>query len=236
MQAHYLTVKRAILGEIGRGLYAPGDRLPSESELTARFKVSRPTISRALRELQHEGAVIRVAGVGSFVAQIKHDAPVSMVQNIAEEIRGDGQAYDCIVHELGTTSADGETAARLQVRPRSRVFRSVVVHRGNEIPMQLEYRLVNPQFCPGYLQADLVNETAHQVLMRAGVAERVEHTIEAVLPSADMARLLEISTRAPCLSVQRRTFARNLVASVAHLVYPGNRYRISGAFDTVIRG
>ena len=48
--------------------YARGKRLPSETELAKRFGVSRPTASRALRDLQHLGLIERRAGSGSYVS------------------------------------------------------------------------------------------------------------------------------------------------------------------------
>jgi GntR family transcriptional regulator, arabinose operon transcriptional repressor len=47
--------------------YSPGDKLPSENELVAQFGASRPTVSRALAQLETEGLVDRRAGSGTFV-------------------------------------------------------------------------------------------------------------------------------------------------------------------------
>ena len=47
--------------------YRPGQRLPSESELVKTFGASRPTVNRALRELQLAGVIDRRAGSGSYV-------------------------------------------------------------------------------------------------------------------------------------------------------------------------
>ena len=52
---------------ITRGEYSEGNRLPSENALVRRFGASRPTVARALRDLQYEGLVQRRAGSGSFV-------------------------------------------------------------------------------------------------------------------------------------------------------------------------
>ena len=45
----------------------PGDRLPSESELTAALKVSRSVVREAFSRLKHEGLVDTKVGVGAFV-------------------------------------------------------------------------------------------------------------------------------------------------------------------------
>jgi LacI family transcriptional regulator len=65
------ALERAIL----EGRYANGKRLPSESELCQRFKVSRPTAARALRELQQMGVITRRAGSGSFLTPPSTDKP-----------------------------------------------------------------------------------------------------------------------------------------------------------------
>jgi GntR family transcriptional regulator of arabinose operon len=61
----FATLRR----EIQTGHWKSGERLPSESELVARFKVSRITITRAVRDLQNAGMVERRAGAGTFVRQ-----------------------------------------------------------------------------------------------------------------------------------------------------------------------
>jgi DNA-binding LacI/PurR family transcriptional regulator len=58
-----------LLAEITLGKYAAGERLPSEAQLVKRFGVSRPTVTRALRDLQAEGVIERRAGSGSYLRQ-----------------------------------------------------------------------------------------------------------------------------------------------------------------------
>lgn len=60
-------VSQEIEREIRSGAYGPGDRLPSEAELTERFNVSRPTVARALGDLERRGMVTRRAGSGTYV-------------------------------------------------------------------------------------------------------------------------------------------------------------------------
>ena len=67
-QPLYLRVYRLIADEIASGSLGPGDRLPSERELTERLGVSRATVRRALGELAMDGLVEASAGRGSFVS------------------------------------------------------------------------------------------------------------------------------------------------------------------------
>jgi GntR family transcriptional regulator of arabinose operon len=61
------AVRQYIAEAIYSGQYGPGQRLPSESELVKTFGASRPTVNRALRELQLAGVIDRRAGSGSYV-------------------------------------------------------------------------------------------------------------------------------------------------------------------------
>ena len=60
-------IRQTLTEAIASGQYEAGHRLPTESELVKRFGASRPTVNRALRELQLSGVIDRRAGSGSYV-------------------------------------------------------------------------------------------------------------------------------------------------------------------------
>ncbi|MDC6679410.1 GntR family transcriptional regulator, partial [Leclercia adecarboxylata] len=64
----YEKVKEYILRNVSTGVWAREQRIPSENELVATLGVSRMTVHRALRELTSEGFLVRIQGVGTFVA------------------------------------------------------------------------------------------------------------------------------------------------------------------------
>jgi len=67
----YLQIKEAlevwIVSSLRAGSLLPGDRLPSENELSEKLRVSTITIKRALDELRRQGLIQRIQGRGSFV-------------------------------------------------------------------------------------------------------------------------------------------------------------------------
>src|SRR5437762_1290643 len=67
LESKHRQISRQLLAEIAAGKYAPSGRLPSEAQLVERFGVSRPTVARALRDLQDQGLVERRVGSGSYV-------------------------------------------------------------------------------------------------------------------------------------------------------------------------
>jgi len=60
-------IRQTLIQAIASGQYEPGQRLPSESALVKTFGASRPTVNRALRDLQLSGVIDRRAGSGSYV-------------------------------------------------------------------------------------------------------------------------------------------------------------------------
>src|SRR5690606_32134721 len=64
----YAQVYAALRDWILQGVYAPRERLPSESELCDLFKVSRITVRSAIDMLEKERMIERVQGRGTFVS------------------------------------------------------------------------------------------------------------------------------------------------------------------------
>lgn len=63
----HLEVLESLQQAIENQSFQVGDRLPGEHELVKQFQTSRPTIARALRELQHLGLIERRVGSGTYV-------------------------------------------------------------------------------------------------------------------------------------------------------------------------
>ncbi len=228
--ARYLQVKRHILQKISAGSLRAGERVPSENELVRELDIARMTANRALRELAAEGVLVRVAGVGTFVAEQRvHSHPLE-VRNIADEIRARGHEYEARVVSLGSISATRELGERCGVSAGARLDHSLVIHFEGGVPLQVEDRYVNPTVVPGYLRNDFTRLTPHEFLMQAAPLQRAEHTVRAVIPDSRVRRMLKLDASDACLLIRRRTWAGGRIATVADLFHPGSRYELTGAF------
>jgi GntR family transcriptional repressor for pyruvate dehydrogenase complex len=74
-------IVRGLGGQILRGALKPGDRLPSEQELTSTFGVSRAVVREAISSLKAEGLVATQQGVGAFVLQPRRAASFRIDQS-----------------------------------------------------------------------------------------------------------------------------------------------------------
>ena len=90
----YGQVRESVRSAIEGRVYAPGDRLPADSELAVQYKTSRLTVIRALRDLEVEGLVRRKAGSGTFVCAPLQPEPHEFGLLIAD--LGDGEILEPI--------------------------------------------------------------------------------------------------------------------------------------------
>jgi len=63
----HAQIKDYLLSQIRSGEYGPGDRLPTENELTKKFQTSKSPVRQALEILRMEGIIYRHPGRGTFV-------------------------------------------------------------------------------------------------------------------------------------------------------------------------
>ncbi|MFI9504489.1 histidine utilization repressor [Nocardia sp. NPDC052566] len=225
----YERIKTLIRRQIDAGLWVAGDQLPSENQLVSALGISRMTINRALRELATAGVLVRMMGVGTFVAPAKVASPLFEVRNIADEIQQRGHRHRTEVVLLRSEPVDTENPL-LSDWPAGSVFHSLLVHFDDDVPIQLEDRFVNPEAAPGYLEQDFAEVTPNRYLSEVAPLVRGEHVVEAVQGRREDCALLRIRRTEPCLQIRRRTWSALTLVSVARLVHPGSRSRLEGAF------
>jgi len=205
--------------------------MPSEAELVAQFGVSRMTAGRALRELQAEGLVERVQGVGSFAAQLHRVSSTLTIHSLQEEIEARGHRHHAVVHLQREEGAPAALALQLGLPKGAPVFHTLIVHHDNGVPLQCEDRYVNPAAAPAYLQADFTRITPTRYLLEVAPMWDAQYTLEASLATAQEARLLGIERAEPCLVMVRRTVFGGVPITLARLVHPGSRYQLEGRFS-----
>ncbi|WP_026375263.1 histidine utilization repressor [Aestuariibacter salexigens] len=231
MLARYSQIKLAILEQIEAGDMRPGDRVPSENQLTEEFGVSRMTARRALTELVDEGILMRSQGIGTFVSDDRPMSSMLTIRSIHDEITQRGHQHSCQVIQLAEVKACHQMSIWMSVTEGDSLYHSQIVHFENGKAIQFEDRFVNPLLAPAYLQQNFLTITPNQYLNKVAPLTEADHVIEAMLPAMDVAQKLDIAVSQPCLKISRRTFSAQGVVSYAQLYHPGHRYRLGGHLD-----
>ena len=190
------------------------------------------TVSRALNDLVNEGAIMRVQGVGSFVAQSKSESALLQIRGISDEVAESGQVHSCTPLRV-ERSRSRPINRLLGLGPDSVHFRTILLHHADGEPIQIEDRCMNPNSAPHYIDQDFTEITPYKHLMSFGPLRAAEHVFKAALSSPEQARWLKIGTDCPCIVLRRRTWSLNIVASFAIMTAPGDLRRYSGGFGTL---
>jgi GntR family transcriptional regulator len=115
-----VQAQQYLLSLVERGVYEPGEQLPSENELATQLGISRPTLREALLNLEQDGVVVRKHGVGTFIARAYEQRLVSgleRLESILEMAARQGMELEFSSLEVQEQPADADLAQRLQVTP-----------------------------------------------------------------------------------------------------------------------
>ncbi len=211
----------------------PGDRLPSDAELCARFGVSRMTARHAMQQLADDGLIRREPGRGSFVAQPPAHRRTNRLMTFTQEMRRAGRIPTSRLLLLEVRGASTSEAASLGISPRDSVVHVRRVRLADEQPIATESAVLIGATAEAVMAGDLVHGSLHETLARCGfVLRRGTGTITAERATAEDSRLLAIRAGDPLL-VERRVIvdSRGRRVEATESRYPADRYGLVVNFD-----
>lgn len=201
--SRWARIAAALREDIASGHFAPGARLPNESQLAERFAVHRHTLRQAVRQLVHEGHLRVLQGRGTFVRELVLDYALKrrtrLTENLAEA--GERAQRQLLSHER---TAAGEWAAALHLSPRAvvEVLHTRASVRGR--PIGLSTTVYPGTRLEGIADAVAATGSITAALQRLGVVDyqRARSTVSCRLPTADEADALARAATEPVLVVQ----------------------------------
>lgn len=165
----------AICNAIISGKYAPGEKIPTEKELAADFQASRPTVGRAMRDLERHGLIVRRQGSGTFVRKTTHSRTntfgILIPWQGGESLESKTSVFSAMVSEISRESSRNGFSLLLNDTP----FKDNedVVKRAKTICRQLiELHVAGVFFMPIDNPSDVMKSNAEiaEAFEQAGVA------------------------------------------------------------------
>lgn len=205
----YQQIKDLITRSLQAGEWRPGEAIPSEMDLAARFKVSQGTVRKAIDALADENLVVRRQGKGTFVATHAEEHTQFRFLRLAPDDGRAGPAARRFI-DCRRVRAPADVARALQLRSGDAVVevRRVLSFGGRPV-------VFDDLWLPG---APFRGLTAERLagyrgpMYRLFEAEfgvpmvRADEKIRAVAADATAASLLEVAPGTPLLSVERVSF------------------------------
>jgi GntR family transcriptional regulator len=211
----YQQIKGLILQSLQSGEWKPGEAIPSEMDLAARYRVSQGTVRKAIDELAAENLVVRRQGKGTFVATHSEQHTQYRFLRLmpdSGDIDSEGPAQRTIL-ECKRARASAEIARLLALRTGDTVVQARRVLAFQGVPTILE-----DLWLPGVpfkgitaeQMADYQGPTYAMFEVEFGVRMvRAEEKVRAVAADAQSGALLNVPAGAPLLSVERLAYTYN---------------------------
>jgi GntR family transcriptional regulator len=205
----YQQIKGLITRGLEAGEWKPGDMIPSEIELAARFGVSQGTVRKAVDELAAEHLLVRRQGKGTFVAS--HTEPRTQFRFLRLTANaGEPRHAESSILECRRVRAPAEIARALELKPGDAIIMVKRMLTFDGVPCVLD-----ELWLPGAIFKGLTAERLTQSkapLYSLFESEfgtkmvRADEKLRAVAAEAADARLLRVEAGAPLLSVERLTY------------------------------
>lgn len=226
MMPKYKEIRETLLARITDGTWPPGAAIPHEAALAEEFGVTRPTISRALRDLVEGGLVERRRRAGSRVALRHTPETVLRIPVLREEIEGRGGTYSHLL--LSRRVADPPAPVRAAFAPGSRrpALHLRTLHLDSGRPQQLEDRWINLAALPEAADQDFGRTSANEWLVRQVPYTRAEQVLSAAAAEPDEAEALQLAPDAPVFVIERTTWTGDDAITRVRLVHPAEGFRI----------
>lgn len=206
--ALWQSIATTLTAEIAAGHYRPGDRLPTEGALAARFGVNRHTLRRAVAALAADGLVLSRRGAGVFVAATPTDYALGRRVRFHRNLAASGKVPGREILSVETRASDMTEARALRLDTGAPVHVCEGLSLADGQPIAL-FRSVFPACrlpaLPLHLRAHL---SVTRALAAHGVADytRADTRITAQIATASQAIHLRVQEGDPIL----RTVAINL--------------------------
>ena len=227
-QPLYRQIARHLESDL-TGKYAPGDRLPTESELAQGFDVNRLTVRQALAELTRRGLVDTVRGRGSFAAvpPLRYDIAAGADASFTSTMRARGHEVET---RLIKATTDSDAAVSQLLGTNVATQRTDILRLVDGQPWSLTATWLSPNRFPGLAREWNGDSSLYAVLAaKYGVRmKRASRSFAALTADATDAEWLLVPVASPILQVRgvNTDEAGTAIAVVEHH-YRGDRLQFT---------
>lgn len=215
---------------IEKGAIGSGGRLPSQSDLSDRYKVPRHVIRRALERMKQDGLIGSWQGRGAYVRGKKQIYRIGKQTRFGTNMRENGcdvRIQILALRQRGRASAD--IARMLEVSQRETVLVSEILHFVDEVPTTIGRHYFDPKRFPKMLEA--LSDTAWSpvAFKQFGIDRytRSETTVNTRIPTPSEAIALDIAPSQPVFElVGRNVDEEGKPIEVTEAIVRGDRIRL----------
>jgi GntR family transcriptional regulator len=207
----YYQLREILRKRIENKEWRPGDRLPSEIELSRVYRINRMTVRQAVLELCREGFLYREQGRGTFLARQRIERTLSDLDSQISYLRSRGEQVTTKVLTLRTIPASPEIQKKLRLTPGEQLIELVRLRVLNGTPFFLETSLLPFSLCKPLMKEDFTQRSLYDLLeIRCGFnLDWADVLIEAIPADPVHCAQLKVKKGTPLLRLEQVTYLEN---------------------------
>jgi len=208
MEHHYQKLKNKLKGKILKGVYKPGESIPSEHELSEHYQLARFTVRQALEELAREGFIIKHKGKRSTVAESKkRTLGLFSVKGFSAVVGEEGEVKNVFLRKPYKVGWDSKFFYPLS--PKEIEKGAICIERLRSVnghPVMLEYTYVPDNGISLTSERDFINNSLFETLrVKMGIdIRKAEQELIATGATKEVAAVFDIKPGTPVLHVYRK--------------------------------
>jgi len=148
----YQQLSDLIRNQIAAGVFPSGSQLPTEMEISRKYRLNRHTVRRAFEIIAHEGLIYRLRGKGTFVASQKIPYRISTKTQFTAAILEAGLTPEARLLNSYELGADRELAELLEIKTQERVLVLEILRYADKLPFCFTRSYLPAAKYPGLIQ------------------------------------------------------------------------------------
>ncbi len=212
------------------GEWAPGFRIPFETDMAKEYGCSRMTVNKVLTQLTRAGLLERNRKSGTFVKAPQSLSAALEITNIRDEVEKAARTYSYQLLSDNPNAHKPEFLNHLGASAFRNIRSLKCLHFADGVPFCFEERIISQNAVPEVEDASFDQEAPGAWLFKTVPWNSAEHQISASAASEEVAQVLEIPAGNACLMVERITQNEKGYVTWARLSYPGEQHRLFAKF------
>lgn len=207
----YLQVEAAIRNAIITKKYSPGQKLPTEVELSELYEVSKITIRKAMEKLSNDGLVQRVQGKGTFVSYRKDKVTLDQTKGFNDSLASRGHTAKHKILNASYLKANEEIAQKLDLATGAPVIYIERLIWEDDIPVGIDCLYVSEKKFPDFITKLTPDKSLYQILENDYhiIVDKSMLEINGTIVDNERATLLECSVGDPLFFIEKISYTEN---------------------------
>lgn len=215
-----------LISKIKARIYNEDEKLPSERELCEIYGLSRITIRQALQELEHEGYIYKLHGIGTFVAAKSYNQDLVKLYSFTKEMEKLGKKSTTKVLSFSLITADEWLAKKMNLEPLDEVFKVVRLRFADDEPLMYGTSYLPRKTFPNLTEKDLVDRPMYDVFhedYQIGLTKATER-FSATLIREREANYLNAKNDQPAMLIKRYSYHNETLIEYTNSVARGDKF------------